>query len=77
MNENVIGALFILTGLAYGSLSFDSVYNSTLGFLVEHDWIRPPAPTKLNQSAFGRKPTIILYSLGLVAIGVYILIKLN
>ncbi|MBI3231476.1 MAG: hypothetical protein HYZ51_00105 [Candidatus Doudnabacteria bacterium] len=76
MNENVIGTLFILTGLAYGSLVVDSVYNATLGFLVEHDWIKPPSPTKLSQGLFGRKPTIIFYSLGLIAIGIYILIKL-
>lgn len=77
MNNTIIGLLFILAGTAYGSLAFDGIYDATLGWLVKNEWIKPPAPSKLGKSVFGRKPTIILYGLCLIAIGIYILIKLD
>ena len=77
MNDTLIGLLFILAGVAYGSLAFDGIYDATLGWLVKNQWLKPPALTKPGKSFFGRKPTIILYSLSLIAIGIYILIKLD
>jgi len=73
MNRAVIGILFIIAGLAYGSLVFDVVYNKTLGFLVENEWINPPKQEQGEKSLRGRKTTIILYSLILIIIGIYIL----
>jgi len=77
MDKNILGLLFILTGLVYGSLALDGIYSLTLGYLVEHNWIRPPAPGKLNKFVFGRKPTILFYSLALIAAGIFIIIKLD
>jgi hypothetical protein len=73
MNKIIIGFLFITAGLAYGSLILDVVYNTTLGYLVQNEWIKPPSAEKLAKNILGRKPTIILYSLILITIGVYIL----
>lgn len=77
MNKNIIGLLFITAGLMYGSLALDGIYNATLGWLVQHNWIKPPTPEKIAKTIFGRKPTILFYSLSLIAIGIYILIKLD
>lgn len=77
MNSTLIGLLFILAGLAYGSLALDGIYNKTLGWLVNNNWLKPPAPSKLGKSIFGRKPTILFYSLVLILIGIYILWKLD
>ncbi|MEK7618234.1 MAG: hypothetical protein AAB410_03735 [Patescibacteria group bacterium] len=77
MNSNIIGLLFITAGLAYGSLALDGIYSATLGWLVNHEWIKPPVPGKGDNLILGRKPTIIFYSLTLIVIGVYILIKLD
>jgi len=77
MNSTIIGLLFITAGVTYGSLALDGIYNATLGWLLAHDWIKPPAPDKLAKNLFGRKPTILMYSFGLMAIGIYILIKLD
>ena len=77
MSSTIIGLLFILAGVAYGSLALDGIYDATLGWLVKNEWLKPPTPEKMGKSFFGRKPTIILYSLSFIAIGVYILIKLD
>ena len=72
-NKTTLGILFILAGLAYGSLGFDKVYDSTLGFLVQHQWIQPPVVGKTPAQIFGRKSTIWMYSLIFIAIGIFIL----
>jgi hypothetical protein len=77
MNKTIIGLLFILAGVAYGSLAIDDIYSHTLGYLVEHKWIRPPATEKINQTILGRKPTILVYSLISIGIGIYILWNRN
>lgn len=77
MSSTIIGLLFITAGVMYGSLTLDGIYKPTLGWLVEHDWIKPPVPGKGEKLIFGRKPTILLYSLLLIAIGAYILWKLD
>ncbi len=73
MNKTVIGILFITAGLAYGSLVFDQIYNKTLGFLVENEWIKPPKQEQAEKNIFGKETTIIFYSLILILIGIYIL----
>lgn len=73
MERHVIGLLFILAGLAYGSLAIDVVYNNTLGWLLENDWIKPPVIGKGEKSLLGRKETIYLYSIILILIGLFIL----
>jgi hypothetical protein len=77
MNKNIIGILFIISGLAYGSLLSETVYTKTLGWLVENGWISPPVQNKTNKEILGRTPTIILYSLALISIGIYILWNRN
>ena len=77
MNKNIIGLLFITAGAAYGSLALDGIYNVTLGWLVEHGWIKPPVPGKEEKLILGRKPTILLYSFSLILIGIYIIWKLD
>ncbi len=77
MNSTILGLLFILAGVAYGSLMLDGIYENTLGWLVKNNWIPAPSTEKLAKNIFGRKPTIIFYSLTLIAIGIYILIKLE
>ncbi len=73
MNKTIIGLLFILAGVAYGSLAIDDFYNWTLGYLVKNEWIKPPAPGKIQPNVLGRKGTILIYSFILIIIGAYIL----
>ena len=74
MGKTFIGLLFIMTGLLYGSLAVDSIYNHTLGWLVENKWIVPPVPDKKSlTTVLGRKPTILLYATGFIIIGIFIL----
>lgn len=77
MNSTIIGLLFILTGAAYGSLALDNIYNATLGWLAENNWLKMPPTEELKKNALGRKPTILLYSFALIGIGVYIILKLE
>jgi hypothetical protein len=78
MNKILIGLLFILAGLSYGSLAIDDFYNWTLGWLVKNEWVKPPVPDKKSlTSVFGRKPTILLYSAGLIIIGLFIIWNRN
>lgn len=73
MSKTGIGLLFITLGLLYGTMLLDAVYAHTLGYLIEHEWIQPPVAEKLGENLLGRKPTIFLYSLGLIIIGIFIL----
>jgi hypothetical protein len=75
MNKTLIGIIFISTGLAYGSLAIDNFYGKTLGWLVENKWIKEPEEPQKNdiRMLFGKKPAILLYSLGLIIIGTFIL----
>ena len=78
MSKTIIGLLFILAGVAYGSLVIDDVYNHTLGWLIEHNWLKPPVPGKKDLSALlGRKGTILLYSAILIIIGLFIIWNRN
>jgi len=78
MNKIFIGLLFILAGVAYGSLVIDDFYNWTLGWLVKNNWVKPPLPNKTNQpELLGRKPAILLYSLALIVIGLFIIWNRN
>lgn len=78
MHKITIGILFILAGIAYGSLAIDSVYNKTLGYLVQNKWVALPKEAKeIYKNILGRKGTIILYSLSLIFIGVYLLWNQN
>ena len=78
MSKTLIGLIFILVGIAYGSLAIDDVYNRTLGWLVEQIWIKPTEPGKNDLvKVLGRKPTILLYSLALIIIGIFILWNRN
>ena len=81
MSKTLIGLLFILAGIIYGSLAIDDFYNLTLGWLVENKWIKPPVPSKDTKNSLpailGRKPTILLYSGALIIIGIFILWNRN
>ena len=74
MSKTLLGLLFILAGVIYGSLAIDDIYNRTLGWLVENKWVNPPIPGKKDiTNILGRKPTILLYSFGLIIIGLFII----
>ncbi|MCL5667263.1 MAG: hypothetical protein M1383_05850 [Patescibacteria group bacterium] len=73
MDKTIIGMLFITAGAIYGSLALDGIYNRTLGYLVEHEWLKPPVIKQLEKNLLGRKATILFYSAILIIIGVYIL----
>lgn len=77
MSKTIIGLLFILAGAAYGSLALDGIYSRTLGYLVNHEWLKPPAPGKVEKNVLGRKPTILIYAAILIGIGIYILWNRN
>ena len=78
MNKVLIGLLFILAGIGYGSLAIDDFYNWTLGWLVKNEWVKPPVPGKNDlKSVLGRKATILLYSAGLIIIGLFIIWNRN
>ena len=75
MSTTLIGIVFILIGLGYGSLSFDRVYDKTLGWLVANNWLTPPPEPKQDElrAILGRKPTIYFYSTILILMGLYML----
>lgn len=78
MSKTLIGLIFILAGVSYGSLAIDDIYNHTLGWLVEHEWIKPPVTGKKDLSnILGRKPTILLYASILIILGLFILWNRN
>lgn len=78
MNKTLVGLIFIIAGVAYGSLAIDGLYNHTLGWLLAHDWIKPPVPDKKSLSTFlGRKPAILFYASILIIIGLFILWNRN
>ncbi|MEK7162219.1 MAG: hypothetical protein AAB729_06040 [Patescibacteria group bacterium] len=78
MSKTLLGLLFILAGVIYGSLAIDDIYNRTLGWLVENKWVKPPIPGKKDiTNILGRKPTILLYSFGLIIIGLFIIWNRN
>jgi hypothetical protein len=78
MSKTLIGLIFILAGVCYGSLAIDDIYNHTLGYLMEHEWVKPPVLGKKSfPIVLGRKPTIILYSLALIIIGLFLIWNRN
>jgi len=79
MSKTLIGLIFILAGICYGSLAIDDIYKHTLGYLFEHDWIKQPtSPSKNGSPALlGRKGTILLYASVLIIIGLFLLWNRN
>jgi len=78
MNKVLIGLIFILIGFCYGSLAIDKIYKYTLGYLVEHDWIKPPVPGENElPNVLGRKQTILVYAGILILIGLFIIWNRN
>lgn len=79
MNKIFIGLLFILAGICYGSLSLEKVYKYTVGYLIEHDWIKPPVTTEKDNlpQILGAKQTILVYAGILVLIGLFIIWNRN
>ncbi|PIR96608.1 MAG: hypothetical protein COT92_00240 [Candidatus Doudnabacteria bacterium CG10_big_fil_rev_8_21_14_0_10_42_18] len=73
MNRTVIGILFMVAGVIYGSMAIDRVYSLTLGWLISNNWVKPPKNSEADKTIFGRKITILLYAFGLILIGIYIL----
>jgi hypothetical protein len=80
MDKIYIGLLFILAGISYGSLSIDDIYKHTVGYLIEHDWVKPPVADKNKNSLpnlLGAKQTILLYAGVLIIIGLFIIWNRN
>ena len=77
MNRTIIGLLFVLCGVIYGSMAIDNFYNHTLGWMVANDWISQKTVKKSGKPMLGRKPTILIYSFSLIIIGVFILWNRN
>ena len=76
MNKTIIGLIFILAGVSYGSLIIDNFYEHTLGWLVKNGWVKlPPIKSKNIDKTFGPKATILLYSIIMILIGIYILLS--
>ncbi len=77
MNKTLIGLLFILAGVLYGSLAIDDIYNHTLGWLLTNKWVKQPLEEsdKGLKELLGRKPTILFYSLILIMLGTFIIWK--
>jgi len=73
MSKTIIGLIFILIGVCYGSMAIDDIYNHTLGYLIENEWIKPPVIKKVDKGILGRIGTIIIYSLVLIIIGIYLI----
>ena len=79
MNKTLLGFWFLLAGTMYGSLAIDDIYKRTLGWLVEHNWIKPPPLPGKNdlRAILGRKASILLYAGILIIIGLFILWNRN
>jgi len=78
MSKSLIGLIFMLAGLIYGSLAIDDIYKHTLGWMVEHEWVKAPVSGKNDlRTILGRKPTILLYASILIIIGAFILWNRN
>ena len=79
MNKTWIGLLFIIAGGILASMSVDQVYNVTLGWLVEHEWVSLPPQANKDElkKMFGRKPVILMYAGVLIIIGLFILWNRN
>lgn len=77
MNKTLIGLIFILSGLAYGSLALEQVNRATIGFLLKNGWIKISKQTKIDQEVFGPKPKILIYAGILIIIGLYLLWNRN
>jgi hypothetical protein len=61
-------------------LSIDDIYKHTVGYLIEHDWVKPPVADKNKNSLpnlLGAKQTILLYAGVLIIIGLFIIWNRN
>ncbi len=77
MSKTIIGLVFMLAGVCYGSLAVDSIYNRTLGLLFKYKLLKAPPPSEVPKSLFGPKGQVILYSSILIIIGLYLLWNRN
>lgn len=79
MNKTLIGLLFIFCGFAYGSLAYDNIYDKTLGYLADNNWVSEQTVKNAKKAGtvLGRKPTILLYASILILIGIYIIWNRN
>lgn len=73
MNKVLLGCLFICTGILYGTLLSDWVYDHTIGYLVQNKWITPPQIPEGDKSGLSRKLSICLYSAILIILGIYLI----
>lgn len=73
MNKITIGILFISAGILYSALAWDAFYKVTLGWLVEHDFVKIPALPPGTTPDIGKKAAILVYGTILIAIGIYII----
>ena len=77
MNKTLIGLIFILAGLAYGSLAWEKATQATVGFLLKNGWLKAPDQGKISRGIFGPKFQILIYAGILIIIGLYILWNRN
>ena len=77
MSKTIIGLIFMLAGVAYGSLALDSIYNRTIGLLLKYGLIKAPPPSEIPKSILGPKGQILLYAAILIIIGLYLLWNRN
>lgn len=77
MNKTLIGLIFIVSGLAYGSLALEKVNQATVGFLLKNGWLKAPNQEKISRGIFGPKFQILVYAGILIIIGMYILWNRN
>lgn len=78
MNKTLIGLLFLLAGVVYGSLIFEAIYQKTIGYFIENQWVSENFIKKAEKSTpLGRKATVLLYSLSFIIIGLFILWNRN
>lgn len=77
MSKTIIGLIFILAGVAYGSLALDGFYNRTLGLLFKYKLLKAPPPSEVPKSILGPKGQVLLYAAILIIIGLYLLWNRN
>ena len=77
MNKINIGIIFILVGSVYSLFAWDFFYEHTLGWLVEHDYVKPNFLPSEKLPSISRKAAIILYGMVLIMIGLYIIFLSN
>lgn len=59
--------------MLYSALAWDAFYKVTLGWLVEHDFVKIPTLPPGSTPDIGKKAAILVYGTIITAIGVYII----